>query len=48
MTTLNDIKRNIDWSQVTSIVVAGLIVGVSVYGLRKVGLGTVATVVKGA
>lgn len=48
MNALDKVKRNIDWRQVTSMVVAGVIVGVGVYGLRKAGLGTVATIVKGA
>lgn len=45
--TVQSIKSNIDWTQVTSFVVASIIVGGLVLGARKAGLGTVATVVKG-
>ena len=45
--SVQKVKQNIDWKIVTSTVVATLIVGAMVYGARKAGLGTVATVVKG-
>lgn len=47
MNAVRKIERNIDWKLVTSTLVAGAILGMSVYGLKKAGLGKVATVVKG-
>lgn len=44
---VNKVKNNIDWKLVTSAVVASVVIGAGVYGLRKAGLGKVATVVKG-
>ena len=41
------LERNIDWKIVTSTVVAGVVVGVGIWGLKKAGLGKVAAVVKG-
>lgn len=45
--TVQNIKQNIDWTTVTSMVVASVIIGGLVYASRKAGLGQVATVVKG-
>lgn len=47
MDTVNKVKSNIDWTIVTSTVVASIVIGVGVYAARQVGLGKVATVVKG-
>jgi len=47
MNTVDKVKSNIDWTIVTSTVVASLVIGVGVYAARKAGLGSVATVVKG-
>ncbi len=41
------IRRNIDQKQLFTIVAAGLVTGLIVYGARKAGMGTVANVVKG-
>lgn len=45
---LQTVKNNIDWKLVTSAVVASVVIGAGVYGLRKAGLGKVANIVKGA
>lgn len=42
------VKNNIDWKLVTSAVVASVVIGAGVYGLKKAGLGKVAAIVKGA
>lgn len=41
------VRRNIDTKQLYTIVAAGLVTGLIVYGARKAGMGTVATLVKG-
>lgn len=40
-------NQNVDKKQLTTIVVAGVVVGGMAYGLKQAGFGKVATVVKG-
>lgn len=48
---MNSVKawfdQNVDKKQLTTIIVAGVMVGGAVYGLRSAGFGKVASVVKG-
>ena len=48
---MNSIKawfnQNVDKRQLTTIIVAGALVGTAAYGLRSAGFGKVANVVKG-
>lgn len=45
---VNKYRDNIDWSIVVSTITAGVIIGASVYGLRKAGFSTAARVVSAA
>lgn len=47
MNVINKVNENIDWTIVTSTIVAGVVLSVSVLALKKVGLNSVAKVVKG-
>lgn len=43
----NWFNNNVDRKQMTTLLVTGVVLGATVYGLRSAGLGKVATVVKG-
>ncbi|WP_342632497.1 hypothetical protein [Marinobacter alkaliphilus] len=48
---MDNVKRwfnqNVDKKQMTTLIVTSAAIGLAVYGARKAGFGTVATVVKG-
>lgn len=49
MNQVNKVREQIDWSIVVSTIVAAIILGLMLYGMRQVGLGKAATVIsKGA
>ncbi|MCG2581925.1 MAG: hypothetical protein KA296_13720 [Marinobacter sp.] len=47
MNQVNKVKDQIDWSIVVSGVVTAIIIGLSIWGMRKAGLNTPAAVLKG-
>ena len=47
MNQVQQVRDNIDWSIVVSGVVTAIIIGLSIWGLKKAGLNTPANVLKG-